>query len=291
MPPQPVDERFGVGEQASNAAPPPVRIEVVGILRRRQLDETSERPGRSRGKARIAARIAAFLPGIVAVETQDRGGRAATAARAAPRSARCRAAPLLRRCRRGPERSRPYSLRRRSSAWLCGWPARHGRGCRACGPCRTEACPGRIQIFGLAGAEDPPAKGDHPPARIADREHQPAAEAVVGLLAPSSGSISRPASTSLSSPNCFERALERRRSSGARPKPKRCAVAGVDAAALRDSRAPRRLRDRPAARRTMRRRRHHLGQRRRALGLSLRPRIRGGHLHARPCRPAPSPHP
>ena len=34
----------------------------------------SVRSGRSRGKARVAARIAAFLPGTVAVEAEDRRG-------------------------------------------------------------------------------------------------------------------------------------------------------------------------------------------------------------------------
>ena len=42
---------------------------------------------------------------------------------------------------------------------------------------------GGVEIFGLAGAEDPPAEADHPAARVADRDHQPAAEAVEGLAA------------------------------------------------------------------------------------------------------------
>src|SRR3546814_15018729 len=41
---------------------------------------------------------------------------------------------------------------------------------------------GRVQIFGLAIAEDASPEGDHPPARVADRDHQPAAETVVGLF-------------------------------------------------------------------------------------------------------------
>jgi hypothetical protein len=40
----------------------------------------------------------------------------------------------------------------------------------------------RIEIFGLAVAKDASAKGDGPPALVADREHQPAAETIVGLL-------------------------------------------------------------------------------------------------------------
>ena len=42
---------------------------------------------------------------------------------------------------------------------------------------------GGIEIFGLAVAEDPAAEADHPSARVADREHQPAAETVVAVLA------------------------------------------------------------------------------------------------------------
>ena len=45
-----------------------------------------------------------------------------------------------------------------------------------------ERCVGRVQIFGLAVAQDAPAERDHAPARVADRDHQPAAEPVVGFL-------------------------------------------------------------------------------------------------------------
>ena len=57
-----------------------------------------------------------------------------------------------------------------------------GRDCRACGPCRRAGCRG-IEIFGLALAEDAPAKSDHPGPCIADRDHQAAAEAVVAVVA------------------------------------------------------------------------------------------------------------
>ncbi len=40
----------------------------------------------------------------------------------------------------------------------------------------------RVQIFGLAGAEDAAAEADDPAARVADRDHQPPAEAVVAVL-------------------------------------------------------------------------------------------------------------
>ncbi len=40
-----------------------------------------------------------------------------------------------------------------------------------------------VEIFGLAFAEDAAAERDDPAARVADRDHQPAAEAVVALLA------------------------------------------------------------------------------------------------------------
>ena len=40
----------------------------------------------------------------------------------------------------------------------------------------------RVQIFWLARAEDAAAEADHAAARIADRDHQPPAEAVVAVL-------------------------------------------------------------------------------------------------------------
>ena len=44
-----------------------------------------------------------------------------------------------------------------------------------------ERCLGRVEIFGeRVLGQRPAAKGDHPPARIADREHHPVAEAVIG---------------------------------------------------------------------------------------------------------------
>jgi hypothetical protein len=62
---------------------------------------------------------------------------------------------------------------------------RRGAGCRACVPCRTKAYRG-IQIFGGIGlglVQNAPAKGDHPPARILNGQHQPPPEPVIGLLA------------------------------------------------------------------------------------------------------------
>src|SRR3546814_3612526 len=40
---------------------------------------------------------------------------------------------------------------------------------------------GRIQIFGLAVADDAAAERDHAAARVADRDHQAAAEAIIGF--------------------------------------------------------------------------------------------------------------
>src|SRR3546814_16796815 len=42
---------------------------------------------------------------------------------------------------------------------------------------------GRIQIFGLAVADDAAAESDHAAARVADRDHQAAAEAIIEFLA------------------------------------------------------------------------------------------------------------
>ena len=45
-----------------------------------------------------------------------------------------------------------------------------------------EGVSGRVEIFRLAVAKDPPAEPDDSAARVADRDHQPSAEPVVAFL-------------------------------------------------------------------------------------------------------------
>src|SRR5439155_19353839 len=68
---------------------------------------------------------------------------------------------------------------------------------------------GGVEVLGLAVAQNAPAEGDDAAARVADRNHQPPAEAVVGLLALFLGldehsGLDQPVLAEL-----FERALER----------------------------------------------------------------------------------
>ena len=172
-----------------------------------QGDE-AQRCARARawGRARDRGAHRRLLPGRIAVEAQDRHvdqPPQQLELRLGQRGAERR--DRLVEARPGRARSRPYSLRRRSRGRPCATAGAACRGCRACGPCRKRRV-GRVQIFGLAVAEDAPAEGDHPPARVADREHQPAAEAVVGLLVVD-GLISRPASTSIVVAELLERGL------------------------------------------------------------------------------------
>ena len=150
----------GQGDEAERAAGPDTRAAPAA----RRGSPLSARPRRRRSTARARA-------------------RAARAGRAGLRSARCRAARP------------PRAIPAWSSAITSIWPSTTMTrlASRLAGaalsrlnrvrPLSNNGRVGRVQIFGLAGAEDAPGKGDAAPARIADREHQPAAEAVIGLLA------------------------------------------------------------------------------------------------------------
>ena len=89
---------------------------------------------------------------------------------------------------------------------------------------------GRVEILRLALAKDAAAEGDHPPARVADRDHQAAAEAVVGVLVAFVGLDQHAGVDQLVLAEVGERGLELVRPSGARPMPKRVDGRGVDAA-------------------------------------------------------------
>ena len=138
---------------------------------------------------------------------------------------------------------------------------------------------GRVQIFGLALAEDPGGKGDHPPARVADRKGDAAAEPVIRLAIAVLGRDQQPGLDQPFDAEFLERPLElaapirgeaeaeagRRRGAhpalvqiGARLSP-------LDAAELIDEPGLRRL--------------HDAVEPGRSLGPCLGPRIGGGHLH------------
>ena len=72
MAPQAGVERLGLASSASNASRPPELMTSSGSWPAGSSTKRSVRSGRSRGSARVAARIAAFLPGAVAVEAEDR---------------------------------------------------------------------------------------------------------------------------------------------------------------------------------------------------------------------------
>ncbi len=84
------------------------------------------------------------------------------------------------------------------------------------------------------------AERDHPAALVADRDHQPAAEPVIGLLALDLDQHA--VSTSIGSPNSLSAAFSLPRLSGAKPMPNRRAVSAVmprRSSSLRASTPPR----------------------------------------------------
>ena len=197
----------GLASSASNASRPPALITSSGSWPAGSSTKRSVRSGREQGKgAQVAARIAALRPGAVAVEAEDRRGIEAPQAlelgfgeRGADGRDDFGDAGAV-------EGDHVHIAFDDDQA--PGGPA-GGRGAVdivESAALVEERRVGRIEIFGLAVAEDAAAKGDDAAARVADREHQPAAEAVVAVASPSSGWISRPASISLSRRACRARA-------------------------------------------------------------------------------------
>ena len=221
--PQPIDQGLGLVDQRLHRLAPPAFDQIVGILALRKGDEArASGPGPMCGRARSAARIAACWPA---------------------------ASPSKQRIGRGDQPPHPLEL----AFGQCGAERRDrladpglvdrdhvhiafdhdqppGRAAGRAGAIEVEERAalveqrriGRVEVFGLAIAEDPAAECDRPPARVADRDHQPAAETVVGLLAV----LLRPRSAGRPRPACRRRslssaALSLPRESGAKPKPKR----------------------------------------------------------------------
>ena len=146
-----------------------------------RVTKPSERPGPTWGSARSAARTAAFCP--AASPSKQRIG-AAESRQSRPSWPSVSAVP---------SGATASPMPAWSSAITSIWPSTTITlfASRLAGAGLVEVEQGaalveqgrvgRIEIFGLARAQDPAAEGDHPAARIADREHQPAAEAVIGL--------------------------------------------------------------------------------------------------------------
>jgi len=139
-----------------------------------------------------------------------------------------------------------------------------------------------IQVLGLAFAEDPPAEADDSAARVADRDHQPPAEAVVAFLLSLLGLDQHPGVDELVLAELLaERTLERRAVVGRQAEPEPLRNFCVDPAAREViaglcTRKPIELLGKPLADFG-----HDVGQRGGALGLFLRSRVRGRDLHAR----------
>jgi hypothetical protein len=211
----------GSASSASSASRPPERTRSSGSWPAGRVTKASEWPGASRGRARSRRPDRRALAGGIAVEAQDRRRRpAATAARAALGDRGAHRRDRFARSRRGErdhvhvafDHDHPVALPRRG---------RRGEVVQRAALVEQRRIR-RIQVFGRVCfrlVEDAPGKGDRPAPRVADREHQPAAEAVVGLLAldldPQAG-LDQHGVIELR-----ERLLERARSSGARPKPNR----------------------------------------------------------------------
>ena len=189
--------------------------------------------------------------------------------------------------RPGRARSRPSGLRRRSPASPRGSPAPAWSRLNRVRPLSNKGVSGEFRYLGSPAPRMRPLKAMHPAARVADREHQPAAEAVVGLLARPRARSSRPGLDQLVIAELLERGLELAARIGreaeaelAPSRVRRCRALQIVARRAAFDR-------RRAARRTIRRRLHHLVRGRRALRLLLRARVRRRHLHPRLRRPAP----
>ncbi len=179
MPPQPLDERFGGGEQASIAAAAGAD-DIVGVLAGGQVDEAQGALGGEVGQGAGGGADRGLLPGAVAVEAEDRRGIEPPH-------------PLeLGLGDRGAERGDDLADPRRVERDHVHLALDHDQALRgaAGGAGEVEVEQGAalveqrrvggVEIFGLAGAEDAAAESDHPAALVLDRIGQPAAEAVVG---------------------------------------------------------------------------------------------------------------
>ncbi len=123
-----------------------------------------------------------LLPGRVAVEAEERGRREPpeqAELRLGQRRAERR--DRLADARPGRARSRPSGLRRRSPGSRARLAGAAWSRLNRVRPLSNKGVSGEFRYLGSPAPRMRRRKGDHPPARVADREHQAAAEAVVGL--------------------------------------------------------------------------------------------------------------
>ena len=249
VPPEPVDQ----GSRASPAGPrrrraPPALDQIVRILARGQGDEGQRAAGADMGERPQRRAHAGLLPGIVAVEAHERGrgelpeqGRADASVSAVPSGARVSRKPA-------PSSATTSICPSTTMTRRSGRPGGPGLMQVEQGPALVEqrVCPGSSDIWASPSPRIRPEKAMHRPARIPDRKHEPAAEAVIGLLVvfrfdEKPGLYQLVISESSSahpgvSPDCPAPARTRT-SSGSPPRPRAAA----------DSHAPRHLRQHPAA--------------------------------------------
>ena len=172
-----------MASRASNASRPPDSDDVVGILAGRELDEAQGAVGADVGEGAKRGADRGLAAGVVAVEAQDRRGVEA------PHPLELRLGDRGAVGRDGLGDAGAVEGDHVHIAFDHDQPL--GGAARGAGAVDVveraalveERRVGGVEVFGLALAEDAAAEGDDPAARVADRDHQPAAEAVVAVLA------------------------------------------------------------------------------------------------------------
>ena len=180
--PELVDQRFGPLEQRLQRARGRwCGSNRPGPGRRGRVTKPSERPGPDMGERPQRRAHRRFLPGRVAVEAEQGRGESR---QSRPSWASVRAVPSGATASPIPAWSSaitsiwPSTTTIRFASRLAGAALSRLNRVR---PLSNKGVSGEFRYLGSPLPEDAAAEGDHPPARIADREHQPAAEAVIGL--------------------------------------------------------------------------------------------------------------
>ncbi|PAV68955.1 hypothetical protein WR25_00105 [Diploscapter pachys] len=180
--PQAVDQRLGLAEQRLHRGSAARLHQIVGVLPLGKRDEGQAAAGREHGERAMRGPQRRLLPGAVAVEAEDRhvdhppqSFELCLGQRSAERRDGFVDARLAQRDDVHIALDHQHAVRL----------ARGGGGAvevveRAA--LVEERRVGRVEVFGLAVADHAAAEGDHATAGVADRDHQPAAEAVVGIL-------------------------------------------------------------------------------------------------------------
>ena len=245
----------GVSSSASSAARPPARTRSSGSWPGGQGDEARASARGRHGAGRAAPR--APPPSARPRRRRSRGSGRRTSRHSSSSCASVSAVPS------GATDLGDAGLVERDHVHLpfdddhAAWPSRLAGPARSrlnrVRPLSNSGVSGELRYLGSPCAEDAPAERDHAPARVADREHQPAAEAVIGLLVvlgldQQAGLDQLVVAELLERAPCsLPAAVGREAEAEALRR-----VAAPMPALLADSRAPRRPRRRRAARRTRR---------------------------------------